>query len=73
MAQSRRYGRAINRQQLVGPDDIFAAQGMIPTRDFVDQNGDLTPASFRFLHSVYLAIARIEERMAAAGIPRADV
>lgn len=71
--QSGRYGRAINRQQLVGPGDIFSAQGMVPTQDFVDRDGNLTPASFRFLHSLYLAIARIEERMAAAGIPRADV
>lgn len=73
MAQSRRYGRAINRQQLVGPDDIFTAQGMIPTRGFVDGDGNLTPASLRFLHSMYLAIARIEERLAAAAIPRADL
>ena len=74
MALSRPPGRSINRRMRTGPvDDIFSAQGMIPPAgQFVDNTGTLTPASFRYLHSLFLAIARIEERLDVAGIPRAD-
>jgi hypothetical protein len=74
MGPHKPVGHAINRRQVLGvADDNFAAQGMIaPTQIFVDREGALTPASFRFLFSVFLAIARIEQRLDAAGIPRAE-
>jgi hypothetical protein len=57
-------GRAINS------GGGYTEQGMIaPMNPFVDQNGVLTAVGYRFLHSCYLAISRIEERLDKAGIP----
>lgn len=76
-----RFGRAINRHSRPGVtpmpaaglvEDRVSAQGMIaPAANFVDDNGMLSPASFRFLHSMFLAIARLEDRLDLAGVPLA--
>lgn len=61
----RPVGRSINGHY--GP---LCDQGMIaPGADFTDKNGALSPASFRFLFSMFVAINRIEARLTAAGIP----
>jgi hypothetical protein len=55
----------------------YASQGMLaPMNDFVDATGQLSPVSFRFLHSLFTGIQQLEQevatlqqRLANAGIP----
>lgn len=66
----RTAGRAIGRAPRAGMEDRSSGQGMIAPIEFVTPDRTLMPNAFRFLHSLFLAIARLEDRLDAAGIPR---
>lgn len=67
---TQRYGGMIGSGE-------YTAQGMITPRDpFVDTDGTLTAANFRFLNSLFNCVHRLEsevatlqQRLANAGIP----